>query len=236
MKADLSGEQVLPVLFIRDPLAPLLSLFIILVVVRVLLFPLLGSLRNVCLSYLACLPGGADLAQAQLAASDNMTDTLAALRCLVTMEAEAAGPALKAFEEQWTGDALVMDKWFSIQASKPGHDTIDRVKALMDHPEFSLLNPNKVRALVGVFSILNPTGFHAPSGDGYRFLADQVIALDPANPQMAARIVSAFNRWPKFDASRRALMKTELERIAGVEGLSNDVFEIVGNSLKLDDS
>jgi aminopeptidase N len=191
------------------------------------------SLKNICLSYLANQPQGQELVEQQLAASDNMTDTLAALRCLVTSDSPAADPELEAFESHWSGDALVMDKWFMLQAIKPGHSTIERVKALMDHPEFSLLNPNKVRALIGVFSALNPTGFHVPDGTGYRFLADQVIALNDSNPQMAARMVAAFNRWPRYDEGRRALMKAELERVAAVEGLSNDVFEIVSNALKL---
>ncbi|MEM1411859.1 MAG: aminopeptidase N, partial [Pseudomonadota bacterium] len=194
------------------------------------------SLKNAALSYLALVPGGADLAGQQLEASDNMTDTLAALRALVFNDLPGAPEALEAFEARWKGDALVMDKWFVMQAIKPGHDTVDRVVALMAHPEFSLGNPNKVRSLIGAFAMLNPTGFHAPDGRGYRFLADRVIELNASNPQMAARMVSSFNRWPKYDQARRALMKDELERVADVEGLSTDVFEIVSNALKLGES
>jgi len=193
------------------------------------------SLKNVCLSYLACGPEGCELAERQLAGSDNMTDSLAAMRSLIMNDSPSAQAALDAFERQWSGDALVMDKWFAIQAMKPGHATIARVRELMDHPEFSLLNPNKVRSLIGVFSVLNPTGFHVPDGSGYRFLADQVIALNAFNPQIAARTVSAFNRWPRYDRVRRELMKAELERIAAVDDLSNDVFEIVSNALKLNE-
>jgi len=189
------------------------------------------SLKNICLFYLAATARGHDLAENQLKRSDNMTDTLAALNGLVMNDAPGAGRALADFERRWRNDALVMDKWFSIQAAKPGHATVDTVIGLMDHPAFSLRNPNKVRALIGVFAILNHTGFHAPGGAGYRFLADQVLALDAANPQMAARTVSAFNRWPRYDRRRRTLMKAELERIAAVEGLSTDVYEIVSNSL-----
>ncbi len=193
------------------------------------------ALKNAALAYLALTEDGAALAQAQLEASDNMTDSLAAMRALVINGLPGADEALAAFETRWHGDALVMDKWFVMQAVKPGHDTVERVIELMAHPEFSLLNPNKVRALVGAFAMLNPTGFHAPDGRGYRFLADRVIDLNARNPQMAARMVSSFNRWPRYDAERRALMRAELERIADQDGLSTDVFEIVSNALKLAD-
>jgi aminopeptidase N len=191
------------------------------------------ALKNLVLAYLAHTPDGAALAGQQLAASDNMTDSLAALRALVLNDLPGATEALGAFEQRWKGDALVMDKWFVMQAVKAGHDTVTRVIELTSHAEFSLLNPNKVRALIGAFAMLNPTGFHAPDGRGYRFLADQVISLNKTNPQVAARLASSFNRWPRYDESRRALMRAELERIAAVEGLSTDVFEIVSNALKL---
>jgi aminopeptidase N len=103
----------------------------------------------------------------------------------------------------------------------------------MEHAEFSLHNPNKVRALVGAFAMLNPTGFHAPDGSGYEFLGDRVIELNQSNPQMAARMVSSFNRWPRYDSARRTLMRAQLERVAAQDGLSSDVFEIVNNALKL---
>ncbi len=191
------------------------------------------ALKNAALSFLALTESGPSLAQAQLASSDNMTDTLAAMRALVLNGLPGAQDALAAFEARWSGDALVMDKWFVMQAIKPGHETVERVMALMDHPEFSLLNPNKVRAVVGAFAMLNPTGFHAPDGRGYRFVADQVISLNGTNPQMAARMVSSFNRWPRYDQGRRTLMRSQLERIAAVDDLSPDVFEIVSNALKL---
>jgi aminopeptidase N len=125
-----------------------------------------------------------------------------------------------------------MDKWFNIQAAVPGSETVERVRALLDHPEFSLSNPNKVRALLGVFSAVNPTAFHAADGSGYRLLADQVLELDSINPQVAARLVSAFNAWTRYDAGRRALMRAELERIAAGAS-SSDVSEIVGNALAM---
>ncbi len=192
------------------------------------------SLKNVCLSYLLETEGGADWAEAQLNSSDNMTDSLAALRGLVWVGAAAAGPALEAFEQRWRNDALVMDKWFVIQATKPDPDTVKIVHALLGHHAFSISNPNKVRSLIGAFAMANPTGFHTVDGAGYRFHADQVIALDVLNPQVAARMAAAFNPWIRYDQSRQALMKAELKRISTVDGLSPDVFEIVSTALDME--
>ena len=194
------------------------------------------SLRNACLSYLLETPGGEGIAGRQLDESSNMTDTLAALRGLAWVGAGSAPAALEAFEQRWRDDALVMDKWFAIQASVPGVATLERVQLLMEHPAFSIRNPNKLRSLVGVFAMMNPTGFHAADGSGYRFHADQVLALDALNPQMAARMAGAFNAWTRYDEGRRALMKTELERIAGKTGLSPDVSEIIGNALNMENT
>ena len=190
------------------------------------------SLKNVCFSYLVETQGGDTLAGEQMDGSDNMTDTLAGLRGLVLTDSPAAAEALDAFEQKWQDDALVMDKWFSMQAMKPGHETIHTVRALMDHPSFNMRNPNKVRSLIGVFSMVNPTGFHTPDGSGYQFHAEQVVALDKINPQMAARMATAFNRWVRYDDSRKALMKQALQQIAAVPGLSTDVSEIVNSALK----
>ena len=191
------------------------------------------SLRNACLSYLLLVPGGFELAETQLADSDNMTDTLAALQGLVRAGAPRAESALQAFESRWREDALVMDKWFVIQACVPGEATVERVRQLMSHPAFSLTNPNKVRSLLGAFSTMNPTGFHASSGTGYRLHADQVIELNALNPQVAARMAAAFNAWTRYDPERRDLMQAELKRIAGTAGLSPDVAEIVQNALRM---
>jgi len=190
------------------------------------------SLKNVCLSYLLALEQGSVLAAVQLATSDNMTDTLAALRGLVVAESPLADKALAQFETTWKDDALVMDKWFVIQAAKPGRDTVDTVLSLMQHPSFSIRNPNKVRALIGVFAMLNPTGFHAADGSGYQFLTDRIIELDALNPQVAARLASSFNRWKRYDKGGQSLMKAQLQRIASVEKLSGDVAEIVNYALR----
>ena len=190
------------------------------------------SLKNICLSYLLETDAGESLAQAQLESSDNMTDTLAAMQGLVLVGSSLAEKALSEFEAKWQTDALVMDKWFIMQAIKPGGDTVNTVRKLMDHPAFSMQNPNKVRALIGVFAMLNTTGFHAVDGSGYGFHADRVIELDGLNPQIAARMASAFNRWKRYDEARKELMKSELQRIASVPGLSGDVSEIVNNALR----
>ncbi|MGD8384022.1 MAG: aminopeptidase N, partial [Lysobacterales bacterium] len=190
------------------------------------------SLKNTCLSYLLTTAQGEALARSQLERSDNMTDTLAALQGLVLADSGHAAAALAEFESRWSADALVMDKWFSLQAIKPGAATVDTVKTLMRHPAFSIRNPNKVRALIGVFSMLNPTGFHAADGSGYAFHADRVIELDRLNPQVAARMATAFNRWKHYDENRKTLMREQLRRIAAADGLSGDVAEIVGNALR----
>lgn len=194
------------------------------------------SLRNVCLSFLFECDSGVELAKNQLATSDNMTDTLAALQGMVWNRKPGADAALRAFEKRWKEDELVMDKWFSMQASVPGDDTADSVHKLLSHPGFSIRNPNKVRSLIGVFSMSNPTGFHAASGNGYRLHASQVIALDRLNPQVAARMAGAFNSWTRYDQPRREKMKSELSRIASSEGLSPDVSEIINNALSMDNS
>jgi aminopeptidase N len=190
------------------------------------------SFKNICLSYLLETDTGESLAQAQLGSSDNMTDTLAAIQGLVLADSPVAATALSEFEARWKSDALVMDKWFIMQAVKPGNSTVTKVRELMDHPAFSIQNPNKVRALIGAFAMLNPTAFHAIDGSGYEFHADRVIELDGLNPQIAARMASAFNRWKRYDESRKVLMKAELQRIESVADLSGDVSEIVSNALR----
>lgn len=190
------------------------------------------SLKNVCLSYLLETESGEALATAQLESSDNMTDTLAAIRGLIFADSSQAEKALSDFERKWIGNTLVMDKWFIMQAIKPGPDTVNKVRSLLQHPAFSIKNPNKVRALIGVFAMLNPTGFHAADGSGYRFHADRVIELDPINPQIAARMAAVFNRWKRYDEGRKALMKAELQRISSVRTLSGDVTEIVASALR----
>nr|WP_159666379.1 aminopeptidase N [Andreprevotia sp. IGB-42] len=191
------------------------------------------SLKNVCLDYLAELdePLISELLANQYRRTDNMTDRLAALAAL-TQRADGE-PFLADFGNVWQDDALVMDKWFALSATSSRAGALNRVEALMQHPAFSLKNPNKVRALIGAFCLRNPQHFHALDGYGYAFAADRVIELDRINPQIAARMASCFNRWTKLEPARQAMMKGELERIAREPGLSADTFEIVSKALAI---
>ncbi|MGK2740200.1 aminopeptidase N [Tepidicaulis sp. LMO-SS28] len=191
------------------------------------------SLRNSCLSYLAAGGGedGLKLAKQQFDSADNMTDSMASLTVLAHTEGPAREEALKTFHDRWQHDHLVMDKWFALQATSPLPGTLDKIKELMAHPAFSLRNPNKVRALIGTFAAGNQLRFHAADGSGYRFVADQVSALDKINPQVAARILGAFKSWRQFEPGRRAHMKDVLERIAAEAELSRDVYEIATKTL-----
>jgi len=188
-------------------------------------------LRNTALAYLSSL-GGAAVGRVaeQFESADNMTDSYAALALLADSEAPEREAALETFHARWHHDPLVLDKWFSVQAASKREDTVQRVMALAEHPDFSLRNPNRARSLLSVFSAGNQVRFHTADGAGYRFLADMVLALD-SNPQLAARMASGFNAWKRFDAPRRALMQAQLERIAGHKPLSDDVFEIVSRAL-----
>ncbi|MDP9513970.1 aminopeptidase N [Pseudomonas protegens] len=192
------------------------------------------ALQNIALSYLMLTRKPEVLAAAieQFDSADNMTERLTALAVLVNspFEAEKA-QALAVFAENFKDNALVMDQWFSVQAGSPLPGGLERVKALMQHPAFNLKNPNKVRALVGVFAGQNLINFHAADGSGYRFLADLVIQLNGFNPQIASRQLAPLTRWRKYDSARQALMKGELERIRASGDLSSDVFEVVSKSL-----
>jgi aminopeptidase N len=192
------------------------------------------SLKNLALNHLMLLddPEIRKLCLEQFEASDNMTDRMAALSALASCDCDERLQALASFEAQWRDDPLVMDKWFAVQANSKLPDTLQAVKKLMLHPAFSLRNPNKVRSLVGVFCSANVTGFHAADGSGYRFLADQVIALDSLNPQVAARMLRLMTRWRRYDETRQSLMLAEFERILAQPGLSRDVFEIASKSLE----
>jgi aminopeptidase N len=190
------------------------------------------SLKNACLGYLMELdePGVRKLCLEQYRTATNMTDAIASLANLANTDCPERREALDSFYEKWKNDPLVMDKWLSIQAMSRLPDTLGVVKSLTRHPVFNIKNPNKVRALIAAFSS-NPVRFHDPSGGGYEFLADYVILLDPMNPQIASRLVSAFSMWKRYDETRKALMKAQLERILNMPKLSRDVHEIVAKSL-----
>ncbi len=189
-------------------------------------------LRNVSLGYVAAVSADDAGAQAfaQFDAADNMTDRMAALGTLANGDADQRVAALDIFYNRYREDALVIDKWFSTQALSTRADTLDAVRELQAHPDFTLTNPNRVRALVGAFS-MNQQHFHSKNGDGYRFLADVLIALDSINPQTAAKLLPPLGRWRRFDEGRQQLMRAELERILRHPGLSKDVFEQASKSL-----
>jgi aminopeptidase N len=191
-------------------------------------------LRNVCLAYLAETYEEKQIQRcySQFSNADNMTDQLAALGALSDCDVPEREHALAEFYEHWQTEPLVVNKWLGIQAASHRPGVMQEVHELLDHPGFDIRNPNKVRALIGAFSHGNPARFHDSSGEGYRFLADQVLLLNELNPQIAARLVSAFNRWRKYDESRQGLMKAELERILGAGSVSRDVYEIVSKALK----
>jgi aminopeptidase N len=191
-------------------------------------------LKNTALAYLVCLdePATRDLVVQQFAQADNMTDAQTALVLLSDLAAPAREEALASFYTRWKDDPLVLDKWFSIQAISSRPSATAEVLALTNHPDFTLHNPNRARALLGAFSMRNQVRFHGADGRGYTLLADAVIELDRLNPQVAARLVSAFNPWRRFDEARQALMKAELVRIrGGYPELSNDVYELVSRAL-----
>ena len=189
-------------------------------------------MRNVALGYLALADAGAgaELAWAQFEAADNMTDRMAALTTLVNGDSAQRERALAAFYDRYRGNALVIDKWFGVQALSTRGDVIDTVEALARHPDFTLTNPNRFRSLVGAFGV-NQRAFHDRSGRGYRFLTDQIVALDPINPQTAAKMVPALGRWRRFDEARQAMMRAQLDRLLAVPGLSRDVEEQASKSL-----
>ncbi len=172
----------------------------------------------------------AELAAQQYAAADNMTDRQGALMVLCGLEGPERDAALADFYERYRGNPLVIDKWFALQAGSLHPDVIAHVKALADHPDFTLRNPNRVRSLYMAFAA-SPHAFHSESGAGYSMIADLILALDPINPQTAARFVSPLGRWRRMEPGRAALMRAELERIAAADSLSRDTYEQVSRSL-----
>jgi aminopeptidase N len=191
------------------------------------------ALRNLSLGYLMELNNedSRALAMRQFDAADNMTDAMAALAALANCDCPERASVLDRFYARWKDEALVVDKWFSVQATSRLPDTLNKVRALMSHPAFELRNPNRVRALVSSFCHSNQVRFHAADGQGYAFLAEQVTALDSLNPQVAARLARALDRWRKFDAQRQAHARVALERIRDTAGLSRDTFEVVTRAL-----
>ena len=194
------------------------------------------ALRNLCLSYLMELETGdvVALCYEQFGQQDkmraNMTDQFAALVALANSGAKQRAIALDSFYGKWKDEPLIVDKWLAVQAASRLPDTVARVRELLAHPAFDIKVPNKVYSLIRAFAA-NHVRFHGADGAGYAFIGDQVLALDKLNPQVAARIARAFDRWKKFDPARMAKSRIQLERIRDSAGLSKDVAEIVQKAL-----
>jgi aminopeptidase N len=191
------------------------------------------ALRNACLDLLAMTETSEAIARtfAQYQNADNMTDRTAALETLAQHDRPERTAALDDFYARYADDPLIIDKWLALQAAIPEPATLDRVRALTKHPAFSMANPNRVRALIGAFAQVNHTQFNRGDGAGYGFVTDFVLALDPKNPQVAARLMGAFRSWRALEAGRRGHAEAALRRVAATAVLSRDVHDIVARTL-----
>lgn len=189
------------------------------------------ALRNTCLSYLAFAEGADALVRRQYEQADNMTDTLAALSAAVSAELPCRDNLMQHFADKWQHDGLVMDKWFMLQATSPAANVLENVKALMQHPSFSLANPNRTRSLIGAFASGNPAAFHVKDGSGYRFLTDVLVELNSRNPQVASRLIEPLIRLGRYDVERQQLMREQLLRLQKLDNLARDLFEKITKSL-----
>jgi len=191
-------------------------------------------LKNLCLAHLMCLPdnqAGRELCVKQYDQADNLTDMIGALQALNQRDCPERETLLERFYETYQQEPLVVNKWFSLHAAYLQPGALDTVQKLLHHPAFDLKNPNKVYALINTFCSLNTTNFHLISGAGYRFLVDQVLAIDKFNRQVAARIIEPLTRWQSYDKKRQALMKSEWERVLAEKKLSKNVYEMASKSL-----
>ncbi|MDR3423667.1 MAG: aminopeptidase N [Alphaproteobacteria bacterium] len=191
------------------------------------------GLKNLCLSYLAATGDAKTLKQVfhQATKSKNMTDQIAALNILSETKSPLRDRAFAAFEKKWKKVPTIMDKWLAVQANARRGDVLKTVRKLMRHPAFTLNNPNRVGALIGVFAS-NGLGFHAKDGSGYRFIADMILQIDPINAHRAGGIAKAFTRWRDYDPARQKLMLAELKRLSKQKNLSANTAEVVEKSLK----
>jgi len=191
------------------------------------------ALRNAALELMVANPRAeiVELASGHYQAALNMTDAMGGLTALMLAGGPDYEAALSHFFERWKGEPLVVDKWFALQARDPDASTLGRVLALTAHPAFDAKTPNRLRALVATFATANPARFHDPSGAGYRFLADQILAVDGFNPMVAARLVDSLGQWRRYRPDLGGLMKAELQRIADAPGLSKNVFELASRAL-----
>ncbi|TWF56977.1 aminopeptidase N [Neorhizobium alkalisoli] len=192
------------------------------------------ALRSSALAYLTYAEATPARAAGAFAAADNMTDQMSALTLLAHHfpDAPETAKALDTFLTRFDGNALVIDKWFSVQATIPGAGALDRVKALMENPRFIAGNPNRVRSLIGTFAFGNPTGFNRRDGEGYKFLAERILEIDPKNPQLAARILTSMRSWRSLEPQRADAARDALMTIERTPTLSTDVRDIVERMLK----
>lgn len=191
------------------------------------------KMRNLALKYLTLSeqPDVEQLLIHQFDNADNMTDSLGVLGAAQFGDLILFEKLMLAFEQKWHADPLVLDKWFALHANTDRSDILARISILMGHSQFTINNPNRVRALIGTFSFFNVTGFHNIDGSGYKFVADYLIKLNEVNPQIAARIITPLIQWQKVDKTRQKLMQHQLMRIGDTKGLSTDLFEKITKSL-----
>ncbi|EWH09989.1 aminopeptidase N [Catenovulum agarivorans DS-2] len=196
------------------------------------------SLANACLGLLAVNAKSTknitlvELVNQQYQTADNMTDKLAAMSAASIIGGELFAGIIQHFDQQWRGDALVMDKWFAVQARQDVDDILDKIEQLQSHPDFNWNNPNRVRALIGQFAMFNPVQFHHSSGRGYRFLAQVIQKMNAINPQVAARMITPLIQFSKLDDARIQIIREELAKLAELPKLSKDLFEKISKALQ----
>ncbi len=188
-------------------------------------------LKNNLLHHLLNAGKAPGLAVSAYEEANNMTDQLGALKALRHTNTSVFDQLMVSFEQAWHRDVLVLDKWFSLHAGTHRQDILARLQLLKSHPEFTMSNPNRVRAVIGTFAFFNVIGFHNLNGEGYRFVADHIIQLNDLNPQVASRLITPFLQWKRFENKRRGLMQHELMRIGDHPSLSRDLYEKVSKSL-----
>jgi len=191
------------------------------------------ALRNAAIELMSAnpTPFNREQARAHFEGAGNMTDAIGGLNALMEIGGEAFETALADFYDRWRDEPLVIDKWFALQARDPSEGALGRVMGLTAHPAFDARTPNRLRALVATFAAYNVANFHDPSGAGYRFLADQVLAVDSFNPNVAARLLEPLGQWARYAPELGALMREQLERITRSPGLSKNVFELASKAL-----
>ncbi|MGL6026691.1 MAG: aminopeptidase N C-terminal domain-containing protein, partial [Vibrio sp.] len=189
------------------------------------------ALRNGCLSYLAYTAQGEYLVQQQYAQANNMTDTIAAMTAANQAQLSCRERLMQDYSQQWQHDGLVMDKWFALQGSNPAAQALMVLEQAMQHPAFSLKNPNRTRSLIGTFLNANPVNFHAKTGEGYRFAGQILRELNSSNPQVASRLIDPLLKFRLYDEQRQALIKQELQQLKEMDNLARDLFEKVSKAL-----